>query len=739
MPEINKSDARCKASRYRPITIPSGYSDEAYGQDRIVSRGNVFYKLSELTYAIAKADRKCGKPVRKGRCIFSPATKALEVELKEAIRVRDAEADLLQRRLHSRQICKMKRSLTKKKAEEKCTAAINKLRVPYHIQKKPTSRVYGLVDAETGSVYNTPAAVESKATSFYSNLFNGESDDDLPTWIWKRWSRSDLTAHEEINGRMVKELIFELGSCKTCADDHIVAEMLFQLGDDVIEELARAFIFRIINHETEDTDNVWATQSLNLIKKSAHAITIEEFRPIAIIAVLQKLYSKVLLRLTKGKCEQLDAPQFAFRKDHQTHEVIFILRQLVEKAIEWNLPLFIMDGDIKKAYDYTRHSHMIDGLSKKGIEDIIIAAIIREIRKSQTVVVVDATTKTEAIPRARSAPQGGPGMPSYFNATLDVPAGCFVKMAQCKKWGWKMMDGSYLAIILYADNYWLIACSHGQLQDMMEAWHRLLRQYGWDTPAKELVWATTLMDTEFTGKIYIDGLEVKRASRDMGIKALGTIITFNGRNDVELKNRITRAERAFAKYHAILCNKAAPMTKRLAMLTILINGSLFWCSGSWNLTNAQLSNLKDVQLKMMRKMLGARRGETETLDEYMVRTNATIRDLRLQCGVQTPDIMAMRHHFVWAGHVSRLSQESPSRITGQILRFRDRRWLNIVEAENNGNQLHGRRFRVWRWESPMVKYAKHKRLQSWHDLAADKRTWMADVVQMAQFLRDNRA
>ena len=69
MPEINKSDARCKASRYRPITIPSGYSDEAYGQDRIVSRGNVFYKLSELTYAIAKADRKCGKPVRNDECI----------------------------------------------------------------------------------------------------------------------------------------------------------------------------------------------------------------------------------------------------------------------------------------------------------------------------------------------------------------------------------------------------------------------------------------------------------------------------------------------------------------------------------------------------------------------------------------------------------------------------------------------------------------------------------------------
>ena len=43
---------------------------------------------------------------------------------------------------------------------------------------------------------------------------------------------------------------------------------------------------------------------------------------------------------------------------------MYILRSLVEKSLEWNLHIWVCDGDIKKAYDYTRHSRALDGLSR---------------------------------------------------------------------------------------------------------------------------------------------------------------------------------------------------------------------------------------------------------------------------------------------------------------------------------------------------------------------------------------
>eukprot|EP00974_Lingulodinium_polyedra_P006738 642411-Lingulodinium_polyedra.AAC.1 len=73
-------------------------------------------------------------------------------------------------------------------------------------------------------------------------------------------------------------------------------------------------------------------------------------------------------------------------------------------------------------------------------------------------------------------------MPTYFNAALDLAGGKFWEIAQRKQWGWKLTDGSYLAILLYADNYWLIARSHRVLQEMTETWLQCLAEFGWDTP-----------------------------------------------------------------------------------------------------------------------------------------------------------------------------------------------------------------------------------------------------------------
>ncbi len=210
-----------------------------------------------------------------------------------------------------------------------------------------------------------------------------------------------MDALEDINGLMIKELVFELSPGKTCSDDLVVAEMLFQLDDDILDELAKSFRFRLLNHGTEEAEVMWVKQTLSLVKKRANAKHIADFRPIAILPVLQKLYSKMLLRLTRGKCDRLIAPQFAFRKGHQAHEVIFILRQLVEKAIEWDMGLFIMDGDVRNAYDFTKHSHVVSGLKRKGVEDVLVAAILREVRRSRTEIIVDKVTKTDEVRRTR--------------------------------------------------------------------------------------------------------------------------------------------------------------------------------------------------------------------------------------------------------------------------------------------------------------------------------------------------
>ena len=84
------------------------------------------------------------------------------------------------------------------------------------------------------------------------------------------------------------------------------------------------------------------------------------------LATLSRLYASVIMLLIGPKLYDLDAPNFAFRPGHQAHAVIRIFRLAVEKAREWGVLLFVVDGDVRKAYDSTEYWVAIAGLRKKG-------------------------------------------------------------------------------------------------------------------------------------------------------------------------------------------------------------------------------------------------------------------------------------------------------------------------------------------------------------------------------------
>ena len=144
------------------------------------------------------------------------------------------------------------------------------------------------------------------------------------------------------------------------------------------------------------------------------------FRPIAIVPVLVKVYSRIILLLTDGRLDKLSTPQFAFRAQYQAHEAVFLLHNLVEKLNEWDVPIFVLDGDIFKAYDHTRHQCVIDALRRKKVPRILIAAWLREWRRCSSVFQLGDRLESLPVSRSRSLLQGDPSAPALFNATLDM-------------------------------------------------------------------------------------------------------------------------------------------------------------------------------------------------------------------------------------------------------------------------------------------------------------------------------
>ena len=157
--------------------------------------------------------------------------------------------------------------------------------------------------------------------------------------------------------------------------------------------------------------------------------------------------------------------------------------------------VYVMDGDIKKAYDYVSHSAFAVAARQRGMHEVLIHAWLREWRRTTSIFRLDSETTSGGVMRTRSLPQGDPSAPMIFNAILDTLAKEFLAMATARCWGLRLCDNSWVNLILFADNYWFVATSPQMLCAMTSEWLRLLGEVGWETPTEELTWCTTEQDS----------------------------------------------------------------------------------------------------------------------------------------------------------------------------------------------------------------------------------------------------
>lgn len=586
-----------------------------------------FTKFANVVTSVAG---KCGKPAKRKHTFKIPEDHPLIVQVREVERCRRMSVCRVERYHLSKALSKIYcriRSIERNEAlktqiEDRFASKSPKpnTEVPF-LWNNPVS------ESESPSKLVCPKEMSAEITKFYSDLFTGTSG-PVPSWIFQVWEEEDKEASFllALDSLLVREEVQSLAAGKSCAGDCVVAAMLKELDEETFEVLVQLVRRRVLNPKSEQAEKLWDDHEVQMIEKVIGACRVKQFRPIAVLSALYKVFSRVLGKLVGISKIPLSGPQFAFRKHHSAEEVLATLRWAVERAEEWQEHLFIVDGDIEKAYDKTDHNGLIKSLTLKGVPRPAIAAWVREIRAQKSIFVLDRSVRSEPVSRTRSLVQGDPSAPALFNIVLDVSV-CesFMANARAEGWGIDLGDGKDpLCLVLFADNYWLLGKTPKETAEMTSCWLDLLEKAGFSTPLSELSFITTAPDETQIG-ISVRNHLVQRAARSVGIKVLGTILTTDNRYTVELKQRIAKAWRVYHCIAAKVTCRRASLKLRIRMLDAHVLPSLLWGSGCWNLTHQDLEHIRGFQQKLIRRTLGMGRKEGEETKEYMLRTQHAVK------------------------------------------------------------------------------------------------------------------
>ena len=160
----------------------------------------------------------------------------------------------------------------------------------------------------------------------------------------------------------------------------------------------------------------WSNAILISIPKKGDRSRCNNWRGIALLEVVGKVVARVLQdRLQQLAEEELPESQCGFRKSRGCTDMMFTLRQVMEKAIEHRTKQFTIFVDLKKAYDSVPCAALWRVLQKLGVPDDVIELIRSFHEGMKARVCIDGEPLEEEISVDNGLRQGCTLAPTLFN------------------------------------------------------------------------------------------------------------------------------------------------------------------------------------------------------------------------------------------------------------------------------------------------------------------------------------
>jgi hypothetical protein len=219
--------------------------------------------------------------------------------------------------------------------------------------------------------------------------------------------------------------------------------------------------------------------------------------------------------------------------------------------------------------------------------------------------------------------------------------------------------------------------------------------------------------------IQVNNVKVEVLDRATGTMYLGRMLTLTNAHEAELKHRIACAWRKFGMFKRELCDKMVSLHQRLRLFHAVVTPSVLYGCGSWVLTRSMENDLRTVQRKMLRAILGKWR-ETSNRQDVDHETSTDSEDALDDVEGEEMEKDEMLESWVeWKRRVTHYALEAMDKVgvpdwaeeqrcrkwrwCGHVARRTDGRWTKkVLEWQPSGTRKRGHP--KLRWEDDILRF-----------------------------------
>ena len=279
------------------------------------------------------------------------------------------------------------------------------------------------------------------------------------------------------------------------------------------------------------------------LTKKPGATDCELHQTISLMSHVTKLLLRIIMMRVRNKINpEIAEEQCGFVEGKGTTNAIFILRTLIERALEIQKDVYLCFIDYTKAFNRVRHNEIIKELTKLKIDGKDLR-IVKNMYWEQTAAMrvegeISAFQKIK-----RGVRQGCVLSPGLFSLYSEII------MRNIEGQPGIRVGGHNINNLRYADDTVLISENEKDLQQLLDIVESKSKEKGLELNSKKKeVMVISRKEEPPLINITINGIKLKQRDH---FKYLGALISSDGRNNTEISARIAQAKMTFEKMKTV--------------------------------------------------------------------------------------------------------------------------------------------------------------------------------------------